>query len=247
MESSSQAAAVSTAFKMFDRDGDGKVSQAEFKAVMGSLVEKLSDQDVEKMMRDADKDGDGFISFDEFKNLLLPQAPLVFGRFIGEKKAGETRHLRSALIPEGGQLVDNFRGFTNIKDIFDKNAQESPDKPLLGTREKHIQDGTGAVVFGEYKWKTFSQVHKEAYSFARYLMHHNLSPKVTNEEGSFRFVSLYAKNREEWVVTDLGAMAAGITTVTLYDTLGQDSIDYILNQTSIKTVVCSSDKIRNIT
>jgi Ca2+-binding EF-hand superfamily protein len=43
MESSNQArdAALMQAFKMFDRDGDGKISHAEFKAVMGSLVEKL--------------------------------------------------------------------------------------------------------------------------------------------------------------------------------------------------------------
>ncbi len=43
MESSSQATAFSTDFMMFERDGDGNVSQAEFKAVMGGLVEKLSD------------------------------------------------------------------------------------------------------------------------------------------------------------------------------------------------------------
>jgi long-subunit acyl-CoA synthetase (AMP-forming) len=39
---------------------------------------------------------------------------------------------------------------------------------------------------------------------------------------------------------------AGVTTVTLYDTLGADSIDYILNQTSIRTVVCSADKIKGL-
>ena len=101
-------------------------------------------------------------------------------------------------------------------------------------------------MFGEYKWKTIKQAHQESASIARYLMHHNLCPKIENEEGAFRFLSVYAKNREEWVVTDLGAMMAGITTVTLYDTLGQESIDYILNQTFMKTVVCSSDKIKNI-
>jgi len=39
---------------------------------------------------------------------------------------------------------------------------------------------------------------------------------------------------------------AGITVVTLYDTLGKDSIDYILNQTKDKTIVCAADKIRNL-
>ena len=30
-------------FKMFDRDSDGKISTQEFRAVMSSLVEKLTD------------------------------------------------------------------------------------------------------------------------------------------------------------------------------------------------------------
>jgi long-chain acyl-CoA synthetase len=77
-------------------------------------------------------------------------------------------------------------------------------------------------------------------------MKHDLVPKVTNEEGTFRFISIYAKNREEWVVSDIGSIFAGVTTVTLYDTLGADSIDYILNQTSIRTVVCSADKIKGL-
>ena len=68
MESSTQAneQAILGAFKMFDRDGDGKISGAEFKAVMGSLVEKLTDADAEKMMREADKDGDNHLTYEEF-------------------------------------------------------------------------------------------------------------------------------------------------------------------------------------
>jgi long-chain acyl-CoA synthetase len=64
---------------------------------------------------------------------------------------------------------------------------------------------------------------------ARYLMKHQLCPKVKTDDGEFRFLSIYAKNREEWIVTDLGCMMTNITVVTLYDTLGKDSIDYILN------------------
>jgi long-subunit acyl-CoA synthetase (AMP-forming) len=35
-----------------------------------------------------------------------------------------------------------------------------------------------------------------------------------------------------------------ITVVTLYDTLGKDSIDYILNVCKIRTAVVSADKIK---
>ena len=34
--------------------------------------------------------------------------------------------------------------------------------------------------------------------------------------------------------------------MTLYDTLGKDAIEYILDQTYIKTIVLSADKIGNI-
>ena len=41
-------------------------------------------------------------------------------------------------------------------------------------------------------------------------------------------------------------MLSAVTVVSLYDTLGQESIEFILNQTQIRTLVCSADKIKNI-
>ena len=76
---------------------------------------------------------------------------------------------------------------------------------------------------------------------ARYLYAREMCPVIKTEEGekgSFRFLGLYAKNREEWAITDLAGALSGITVVTLYDTLGKDSIEYILEQTSMKTVFC---------
>ncbi len=60
MESQAQKAesqkdeALANIFKMFDRDGDGKISSQEFKAVMSSLVDKLTDSDADKILKDAD-------------------------------------------------------------------------------------------------------------------------------------------------------------------------------------------------
>jgi long-chain acyl-CoA synthetase len=85
------------------------------------------------------------------------------------------------------------------------------------------------LVFGEYEWRTYKEVYDDTQAFARYLIKHDLAPKQDTADGEFRFISLYAKNRDEWAVTDLGAMLTSITVVTLYDTLGKDSIDYILN------------------
>ncbi len=66
-------------------------------------------------------------------------------------------------------------------------------------------------------------------ALAKYLIQHELCPKIQFDDGIFRTVGLYAKNREEWVISDLGCAMTAITTVTLYDTLGQESIEYILD------------------
>jgi len=134
----------------------------------------------------------------------------------------------------------------NLKQIIDKNVAECPDKPLLGTRARIVDEKTKETTFGLYKWKTYKQSYDDGMAIARYLQHFKLAPKITNEEGTFRFISLYAKNREEWVTTDMACILSGLTSVTLYDTLGKESIDYILDQTQIKTVFCSADKIKNI-
>lgn len=154
---------------MFDRDGDGKISVAEFRTVMGSLAEKLTDSDFERMIRDADADCDGFISFAEFAKLMLPQEKLVCGRFTpGEKKAGETRVMRSNTLSDTDNLRDNYRGMQTLKEIIEYNVKECPEKPFLGTREKVTGDN-GVVAYGDYKWKTYAQIYEIAVSVARYL------------------------------------------------------------------------------
>ncbi|KAK3093373.1 hypothetical protein FSP39_014725 [Pinctada imbricata] len=47
------------AFKVFDKDGNGYISSAELRAVMTNLGEKLGDEEIEEMIREADLDGDG--------------------------------------------------------------------------------------------------------------------------------------------------------------------------------------------
>ena len=84
---------------------------------------------------------------------------------------------------------------------------------------------------GEYEWKTYKESYELSESVAKYLNHHELCPKIKFDDGEFRTIALYAKNREEWVITDLGCALTGITTVTLYDTLGKESLEYILEQT----------------
>merc|ERR1719246_119671 len=58
------------AFKVFDRDGNGLISAAELRHVMTNLGEKLTDEEVDEMIREADVDGDGAINYQEFVRMM---------------------------------------------------------------------------------------------------------------------------------------------------------------------------------
>ena len=47
-------------------------------------------------------------------------------------------------------------------------------------------------------------------------------------------------------MVDLACLMSDITSVTLYDTLGDDSTAYIVNQCELKTIFCTADKISQL-
>lgn len=59
------------AFRVFDRNGDGFISAPELRLVMTNLGEKLTDEEVEDMIKEADLDGDGLVNYDEFVTVLM--------------------------------------------------------------------------------------------------------------------------------------------------------------------------------
>lgn len=56
---------------MFDKDGNGHISAAELRHVMTSLGEKMNEEEVDEMIREADVDGDGQINYQEFIKMMV--------------------------------------------------------------------------------------------------------------------------------------------------------------------------------
>merc|ERR1711994_994437 len=57
-------------FRVFDKDGNGFISASELRQVMANLGEKLTDEEVDEMIREADIDGDGQVNYEEFVTMM---------------------------------------------------------------------------------------------------------------------------------------------------------------------------------
>ncbi len=69
--SSSDEEEIRAAFKVFDIDGNGFISEDELRQTLSNLGEHLSDRELKAMMNQADLNHDGQIDYNEFSRMLL--------------------------------------------------------------------------------------------------------------------------------------------------------------------------------
>lgn len=59
-------------------------------------------------------------------------------------------------------------------------------------------------------------------------------------------IGIWSINRPEWTITDLGCSSYSLYTVALYDTLGPETVEFVVNHAELETVVCSGDHIADL-
>ena len=72
---------------------------------------------------------------------------------------------------------------------------------------------------------------------------------VTETEGDgkkWRFVGLWSKNRYEWLATHIANMYYNQTTIGFFDSMGAQSVDYILKQTELSGIFSTPEYIAKI-
>jgi long-chain acyl-CoA synthetase len=118
----------------------------------------------------------------------------------------------------------------------------SKDRPCMGVRSiKNAETGER----GPFVWQTYRQVSHRITNFGSGLLNY-LNHTLGDARTSQIPIGIWSVNRPEWAIADLGCAAYSLYTVALYDTLGPDTVEYVINHAELETVVCSGDHIADI-
>ena len=96
---------------------------------------------------------------------------------------------------------------------FRNTAQRIPNNKFLGRRDEKVEGKP-------YAWMNYREGLEYVNNLARGIKALNMMEDIHAEGKNWNFMGVYAKNRPEWVLTDLAAATLGGTTVAFYDTLG---------------------------
>ena len=170
--------------------------------------------------------------------------PYQYAAFKTEPKPGES-----------GILVhpDSIKSLTR-KNYIDRYTQidcveyykaKRPNSNCLGTRQYNPK----TKKYENYTWKSWAQVYDLATLFLYGITKFNLCPEISiddDKNNKMRFVGIYSRTREEWMIGSLGCQLDSITIVTIYDTLGMNSMEFILRQTELITILAESNNLEII-
>lgn len=138
------------AFKIFDHNGDGKISKAELGTVLHMLGETMTDENLDQMIRDVDMDGDGEIDLQEFIKLNVECLDMKASAG-GEKDHSDIESLWSAFC-----VFDSDKdGFISAAELHKVLSSLGDDKTSLDDCRYMIScvdaDGDQLVDFSEFQ------------------------------------------------------------------------------------------------
>jgi long-chain acyl-CoA synthetase len=113
---------------------------------------------------------------------------------------------------------------TTLYELFKKRESLTPNNRYLGWK---------ATSTTPYQYITFREASVQVQELGSSLITaFGLEPAKEN------YVGIFARNRVEWVLTQLACEHYSLVSVPLYDTLGEEAISFILLQTGVTVVVC---------
>ncbi|ORX40378.1 acetyl-CoA synthetase-like protein [Piromyces finnis] len=147
---------------------------------------------------------------------------------------GETKPYRHFTIKQNEPLTDNTENSTVYENFMHGYNETEGKGEFLGFRR--IIDN----VAQPYEWITYEECLQKVKAIGSAFRSERINIKPNEPIG------IYSINRPEWVITDFASSFNSMITVPLYDTLGLQALQYIINQVEMKVCCASNDKAKKL-
>lgn len=155
----------------------------------------------------------------------------------GTRRPGQTAHYRSTLWEPLNASTPGV--LLTIDAVFLTGLKVGRHRPLLGHRPLISQNPVKYA--NHYVWLTFGQVDDRRRYIGSALDHLFKAGEIGG--GEYRTVGLWSQNRPEWQLVDIALASYAMVSVSLYDTLGKDAVEYIINHAHTTVVFTSADHL----
>ncbi|KAG7086620.1 hypothetical protein E1B28_002563 [Marasmius oreades] len=155
----------------------------------------------------------------------------------GTKKPGQTGHYRNAiwgLVSKDAPLT-----FSTVTEIFENGLTVGRNQPMLGHRP---QISANPLKFANhFVWESWGSVDDRRRAIGSAL--YSLFKNGDLGGGEYETVGIWSQNRPEWQMIDLALHAYAKVGVSIYDTLGKDVVEYMIDHAHISVLFTTSDHI----
>lgn len=140
-------------------------------------------------------------------------------------------------------MVSPDPSILTLQDIHLRNFKNCPKKRFLGYR-KQI---TAKEIDKQFTWLSYGQVEQRARNIGSGIVNLGLAPARSEYKNyNLNFIAIYSKNTIDWFVIDIASVLYNITTVPIYDTLGEEATAHMFAETNLTTCFCSTDHIKGM-
>ncbi|KAG8863714.1 hypothetical protein FRB96_007551 [Tulasnella sp. 330] len=157
----------------------------------------------------------------------------------GSKRPGQTGAYCHAIFNPG---VGHLPGKV-LPDMFASGLSKGANRPFLGHRP--VVSESPLVLGKEYVWQTYGQIDKRRRLVGSALeFKHKSGMYKAGEE--FETVGIWSINRPEWQIIDLACQAYNKVSVSLYDSLGPDACEYIINHAEVPIIFATQQHVSTL-
>lgn len=126
-------------------------------------------------------------------------------------------------------LLELPAGLESPWQFFSESAKRSPNRPMLGRRQ------TTDSKVGPYVWLTYQEAYDAAVRMGSAMRSRGVNPGGR--------CGIYGSNCPEWIIAMEACNSQSVTYVPLYDTLGPNAVEFIINHAEVSIAFVQENKI----